>query len=292
MESAWWIDRAFRIPETIMPRLLQRSLIASLLIACLLSTSGCGCRQTRRRKNDLRRAQLRSLQLYRENQELAGQAEMAGQLAEQNSQLEQSLAAAQQNLDVANQRLENLNAERAALNEKYSTLLTGLKNPLGGGTNRRFEELAKKYPEFEFDPVTGVSRFNGDLLFASGSDVVRPEGAELLREFANIMNDPDAKQFHILVVGHTDDQEIVKAVTKVKHESNWDLSAHRATAVVKSLSKIGLDEPRMGVAGYNKYQPVTANADDSGRQQNRRVEIYILAPDATVAGWDGPSMVR
>ena len=156
---------------------LHRSLIASLLIACLLSTSGCGCRHHRRRKNELRRAQLRSLQLYRQNQELAGQAEMAGQLAEQNGQLEQSLASAQQNLELTNQRLANLNAERAQLSEKYSTLLTGLKNPLGGGTNRRFEELSKKYPEFEFDPVTGVSRFNGDLLFASGSDVIRTDAA-------------------------------------------------------------------------------------------------------------------
>lgn len=271
---------------------LHRSLIASLLIACLLSTSGCGCRHHRRRKNELRRAQLRSLQLYRQNQELAGQAEMAGQLAEQNGQLEQSLASAQQNLELTNQRLANLNAERAQLSEKYSTLLTGLKNPLGGGTNRRFEELSKKYPEFEFDPVTGVSRFNGDLLFASGSDVIRTEGSALLKEFASIMNDPDAKQFHILVVGHTDDHEVVKQITKVKHETNWELSAHRATAVVRSLAQIGLDEPRMGVAGYSKFQPVTANADDSARQQNRRVEIYILAPDSTVAGWEGPSMVR
>ena len=274
-----------------MPR-LHRSLIASLLIACLLATSGCGCRQHRRRRNELRRAQLQSLKLYRQNQELAGQAEMAGQLAEQNSQLEQSLASAQQNLDLTNQRLANLNAERALLNEKYSTLLTGLKNPLGGGTNRRFEELAKKYPEFEFDPVTGVSRFNGDLLFASGSDVVRADGSELLKEFASIMNDPDAKQFHILVVGHTDDHEVVKPGTKAKHETNWELSAHRATAVVRCLAKIGLDEPRMGAAEYSKYQPVTANADDSARQKNRRVEIYILAPDSTVAGWEGPSMVR
>ncbi len=55
-------------------------------------------------------------------------------------------------------------------------MLAGLKNPLGGNANRRFEELAKKYPEFEFDPVTGVSRFNGDLLFASGSDAIAPRG--------------------------------------------------------------------------------------------------------------------
>jgi chemotaxis protein MotB len=277
-----------RIPENVMPR-LHRSLIASLVIACLISASGCG---HSRRKTHLRQAQLRSLQLYRQNQELAGQAEMAGQLAMEKSQLEQSLAAAQQNLDLTNQRLANLNAERSQLSEKYSSLLTGLKNPLSGGTNRRFEELAKKYPEFEFDPVTGVSRFNGDLLFATGSDVIRSDGSNLLKEFAGIMNDPEAKQFHILVVGHTDDHEVVKPGTKAKHETNWELSAHRATAVVRNLSKIGLDEPRMGVAGYSKFQPVTANADDSARQQNRRVEIYILAPDATVAGWDGPSMIR
>ena len=273
-----------------MPR-LHRSLIASLLIASCLSASGCCCRHARR-KARLRESQLQTLKLYRENQCLTGQAEMAGQLAMENSQLEQQLASSQQNLDLTNQRLANLNAERAQLSEKYSNLLTGLKNPLSGGTNRRFEELSKKYPEFEFDPVTGVSRFNGDLLFESGSDVVRTDGSALLREFAGIMNDPEAKQFHILVVGHTDDLDVVKPGTRAKHETNWELSAHRATAVVRQLAKIGLSEPRMGVAGYNKFQPVTANADDAARQQNRRVEIYILAPDATVAGWDGPSMVR
>ena len=219
-------------------------------------------------------------------------AQLPGYLFQELQNLQQSLAAAQQNLDIANQRLANLNSERSQLQDKYSSMLAGLKNPLGGNANRRFEELAKKYPEFEFDPVTGVSRFNGDLLFASGSDAIRSEGSELLREFASIMNDPDARQFHILVVGHTDDHEVVKPGTKVKHETNWELSAHRATAVVRQLGKIGLDEPRMGVAGYSKFQPVSANIDDSARQQNRRVEIYILAPDAAVAGWDGPSMIR
>ncbi len=272
-----------------MPR-ISHSLLACIVMASILSTSGC-CRHGRR-KTQLRQSQLQSLKLYRQNQELAGQAEMAGHLAQENSQLEQSLVAVQQNLDVTNQRLANLNAERSQLSDKYSSLLTGLKNPLSGGANRRFEELAKKYPEFEFDPVTGVSRFNGDLLFASGSDIVRNEGSGLLREFAGIMNDPDARQFHILVVGHTDDHEVVKPGTKAKHESNWELSAHRATAVVRQLAQIGLDEPRMGVAGYSRFQPLSANVDDSARQQNRRVEIYILAPDATVAGWDGPSMIR
>jgi chemotaxis protein MotB len=42
----------------------------------------------------------------------------------------------------------------------------------------------------------------------------------------------------------------------------------------------------MGAAGYSMYQPVVANKDEKSRQQNRRVEIFVLAPDAVVAGWD------
>ncbi|MBX3436911.1 MAG: OmpA family protein, partial [Planctomycetaceae bacterium] len=163
-------------------------------------------------------------------------------------------------------------------------------SPLSRDATRRFEELARKYPEFEFDPYTGVSKFTGDLLFATGSSDIRPEAHPVLAEFARILNDGDARQFNILVVGHTDDRPIVKASTKSKHANNWELSAHRATAVVDSLSKQGLSEHRMGVAGYSKFQPVAMNSDDSSRQRNRRVEIFILAPDAKIASnWDhGP----
>ncbi len=269
----------------------SRPLSLLLVLALCFSSVGCCCHRGKTRRAELRQAKLQSLRLYRENQNLCTQVQMIGPLSQENSQLQQSLAAAQHGLEVASQRLANLNDERSKLHEKYTGLLSN-KNPLGGGSNRRFEELAKKYPEFEFDPVTGVSRFNGDLLFASGSDAVRPQASGLLQEFTAIMNDSDARQFDILVVGHTDDQEVVKASTRAEHETNWELSAHRATAVVRQLGKIGLAETRMGVAGYSKFQPVAANTDDSARQQNRRVEIYILAPDAQVAGWDGPSMVR
>ena len=42
----------------------------------------------------------------------------------------------------------------------------------------------------------------------------------------------------------------------------------------------------MGAAGYSMFQPVVPNSNDSARQKNRRVEIFVLAPDAVVAGWD------
>lgn len=237
----------------------------------------------------MRQAQLRTYEMYHARQQLSGELAQTQQSLQQLAMEKQQ---AEQNLAIANERLQNLAAERSQLHDQVKHLLTTLpapNNPLSGSANSRFEELSRKYPEFEFDPVTGVSKFNGDLLFATGSDEIQPGGYRVLQEFAEIMNSGDAKQFDILVVGHTDDQPVVKTSTKARHATNWDLSAHRATAVVKTLAKTGLAEPRMGLAGYSKFQPKVPNSNDGARQQNRRVEIYILAPDAAVAGRDSSS---
>jgi chemotaxis protein MotB len=253
-------------------RLLSTSLLMILL-------AGCGGVPM----NQFRAAQYQTLMTHRQ---LAQTNQIAGQLASEKQQLEQMTAQLQGELGIANQRLANLGAEREELTTRYASLLTSLQNgenPLGGGATKRFEELARKYPEFEFDPYTGVSKFTGDLLFASGSADIRNEGLPLLQEFARILNDPEARQFNILVVGHTDDQPVAKTATRNKHANNWELSAHRATSVVSELSKYGLAEQRLGVAGYSMHQPVANNTSEPSRQQNRRVEIYILAPDASIA---------
>ncbi|MDQ3330932.1 MAG: OmpA family protein, partial [Planctomycetota bacterium] len=114
----------------------------------------------------------------------------------------------------------------------------------------------------------------------------------LLKEFASIMNAGEAKRLNVLVVGHTDDQDIVKAGTAQQHPTNWHLSTNRGNAVLTALSRNGIKEDRMGVSGYSKFQPVIANSDDKNRQKNRRVEIFVLAPDAVVAGWDKPGVTR
>ncbi|MCA8995400.1 MAG: OmpA family protein [Planctomycetaceae bacterium] len=281
-----------------------RKWMALLLMGAAIGGLFPGCRHFVPRKR-LRQSQIQTYRIYHQNRQLCsdlgsmqmslGQMEMSlGQIAAEKQQaeslaagLQQNLEAAQREIQVANQRIENLAQERSKLHGEYKNLLTSLPspdNPLNGAASRRFEELARKYPDFEFDPITGVSKFNGDLLFATGSSQVRPEGLKLLQEFSEIMNSGDARQFNILVVGHTDDQPVVTPGTRAKHETNWELSAHRATAVVRQLAKYGLAEPRMGVAGYSMHQPKVPNKDEGSRQENRRVEIFILAADASVAG--------
>jgi chemotaxis protein MotB len=269
------------------PQRITRVSLASLLC---LGLSACCCGPHKHQKH-LQRSMLQSRQLYMQNQHLAMQQDGLNQtmsaLAAEKQRLEQQNQALKANLDLAQQRLDNLASSNSQLADKYKNLLTSSpNNPLNGDQIKRFEELRQKYPEFEFDPQTGVSKFSTDLLFHSGSDEITPRSQQILNEFAQIMNRTDAQHLKVLVVGHTDDKPIGKPHTRNQHPTNWHLSTNRADAVVLALRKHGITETRMGAAGYSMYQPVAPNTSDEARQQNRRVEIYVLAPDASIAGWD------
>ena len=127
-------------------------------------------------------------------------------------------------------------------------------NPLPQSANQKFADLVKKYPGFNFDPDTGVSKFSSDVLFDSGSATIKSSATQLLRDFAKIMNEGEAKRLNILVVGHTDDKPISKASTRAQHPTNWHLSTNRANSVVVDLGKAGLGKERMGAAGYADRQ--------------------------------------
>ena len=268
----------------------QICLSTSLTLLAILS-SGCHHAPPR---SALQQSQLRAQQLYQQNRALAmqrdGMGSTASQLAADKAALEQQYLAAKQGLDAANSRLQNMASSNNQLEDRMKTLLASSKpgnNPLSPDSNRRLDELRRKYKEFDFDPQTGVSKFSTDLLFSSGSDDVQARAKEVLDEFASIMNQGDARNLKVLVSGHTDDKPVSRKATADRHGDNMGLSAHRALSVMRALRKSGISEGRMGISGYGPHQPVEANSTDQSRQKNRRVEIYVLAPDAPVANaWD------
>ena len=74
--------------------------------------------------------------------------------------------------------------------------------------------------------------------------------------------------------GHSDDQPIHTP----QFRSNWELSTARAMAVLMLLvDDSGVDPRRVSVAGYGEYRPVADNATAEGRQQNRRVDLVVVA---------------
>ena len=110
------------------------------------------------------------------------------------------------------------------------------------------------------------------LLFRSGSAGVENKGKEAIVALAGVLEkNPD---IDILVEGHTDNVPIKTAVFK----DNWDLSAARATAIVRLLSDAHQIAPtRLTAAGRGEYQPKADNSTAEGRASNRRTEI-ILSP--------------
>lgn len=109
------------------------------------------------------------------------------------------------------------------------------------------------------------------LLFKSGSDNINAAAENVLGKIAKVVN--DHKDFDILVEGHTDNVPIKNTCT----QDNWDLSAMRATAVVRFLqTKYKVAPERMTAGGRGEFVPKASNATAEGRSTNRRTEIVIL----------------
>jgi len=113
--------------------------------------------------------------------------------------------------------------------------------------------------------------------FDSGSAVLKDGSAEVLGVIANLLQSYSNR---CRVEGHTDDVPIKGG----RFASNWDLSATRATGLVKELVRsYGVEPTRISATGYGEYQPLADNASAEGRAKNRRVDIVIMSSDAALA---------
>jgi chemotaxis protein MotB len=116
-----------------------------------------------------------------------------------------------------------------------------------------------------------VRLLTDEVLFDPGHAVVKSGSQPLLHKIAQLLASGKIGN-PIRVEGHTDDTPIATA----EFPSNWELSAARATAVLRQLLDAGLPPDRVSVAGYGEQEPVAGNATAKGRAQNRRVEIVVL----------------
>lgn len=127
------------------------------------------------------------------------------------------------------------------------------------------------------DPRTGAWVLSESLLFESGSYRITARGTEVLKKIAQAYQDP-AHTFRI--VGHTDRDPVVRVSTKNAlpvSDTNTELSALRATAVMADLMKTGIPEQRMFVEGRGNSQPMATNdRNPENKRKNRRVEIFVL----------------
>ena len=106
-----------------------------------------------------------------------------------------------------------------------------------------------------------------EILFDFDSASLRSASRDELREMANVFN--RYGDTTIAVEGHTD--------SIGSHAYNQRLSERRASKVADYLEDYGVRGSRIDAFGYGEGQPKASNASSHGRQQNRRVEIYVRA---------------
>ncbi len=185
-------------------------------------------------------------QLIQENKGLSGQlAQLKGELEKERATVQVQKEEISE-LDQTRQEIEN-NLKKQIANKDV-----------------RIEEIEGKLK------VTFVDK----ILFDSGSVKVKPEGQEALLNLAGSFK---ANQDQLIIVeGHTDDVKIGAALLG-KYPTNWELSAARATAVVRFLQEKGEIEPeRLTASGFSYYRPLALNETEEGRRLNRRIEILLL----------------
>jgi outer membrane protein OmpA-like peptidoglycan-associated protein len=112
---------------------------------------------------------------------------------------------------------------------------------------------------FEFGPVY--------VHFAPGSAAFSPAQAEAALEAVEraLRQQPDLR---LEIQGHTDDRGGARV--------NQRLSERRAQAVKDFLVARGIEPHRLLVRGFGETRPLVANDTESGRAENRRIEVVPI----------------
>jgi len=175
----------------------------------------------------------------------------------------ESIKKSLENIGAKDLYIQDLQASMARKDSLNMALVMNLKGAIGN--------LADEDINIKVDKGVVYIDISDKLLFTSGSYVITNRAKEVLGKVAKVLqNQPDIE---FMVEGHTDNVKFAKGVLL----DNWDLSVHRATAVVRVLqNQYGLNPAHIAAAGRGEYLPVAPNDTPEGRAANRRTRIVIL----------------
>jgi chemotaxis protein MotB len=201
-------------------------------------------------------------------------------------------------VDLLNQQLLALRRQIAALNDaleasekkdaESQSRIKDLGARLNAALARQVQELQRYRSDFfgrlrellknrkDIRVVGDRFVFESEVLFASGSDALTPDGQAAMDQLAAAIVElarqiPPEIDWALQVNGHTD----IRPIASTTFPSNWELSTARAIAVVRYLIKRGVPPQRLVAAGYGEFQPLELGKDEASLQRNRRIELKL-----------------
>lgn len=143
---------------------------------------------------------------------------------------------------------------------------------IGRRMDRQAEEIKQSIPNAEVirEGEGIIVKFDSGILFDVDQSALKGTAKSNIESLASsLKNNPET---NILVVGHTD--------ATGTDAYNYKLSERRAAAVKAYAVSQGVASSRLTTEGRGETEPIADNITDSGKSQNRRVEIVIVANEA------------
>lgn len=148
------------------------------------------------------------------------------------------------------------------------------------------DNVSKMISENMHDEVMSVEETEKGLVveiassafYQSGSAEFEPMAIPILLDLVLVLEEFDEEDFVIEVEGHTDD---VPMSGKGTYPTNWELSAARATRVVRFFIEESLPGGAMQARAFADTQPKVPNLDEfdnpieENRELNRRIAIRV-----------------
>ncbi len=212
------------------------------------------------------RQRLQQLLSEIEERSLQYQGEIEG-LQQEKRQLEQQLSELQQDRNQAADQQSDL-TQRLELT--ISELVAR-----GSAEQKAFAKMEQQLAGLKKGPT--ILSIKSSELFSTGSTSLSAQGRQLMDKISTAMK--GYPQHQVRVIGHTDSQPLAGNL-KQRFNSNWDLSAARASAAIHYLQySANIAPERIELVGRAHYRPLASDATAKGRKRNRRLEIQLLPPD-------------
>jgi flagellar motor protein MotB len=264
----------------------KRSLLG--LVGLTLICAGCVSQQSfqsviqqlerERQQNEQLRKELDPLRV-----EASKSKEEALRLAGENQNLLKSSQEDKTRADELSAQVDNLSKEVAGLSKKKGvTRVVVEKKPdmawakgLSDEFQKTFRDEIKKGDaqlKQAQDRLTFV--LAEPLLFEQDDVEITKEGEDVLVKLGEVLK--KAKGQQIIVGGHLDDAPIAPSMAK-EFPTAWEFTGTRAVSIVRFLEEEDkISGKILTASAYGSTHAVAGNSTDSGRAQNRRIEVTLL----------------
>ena len=118
--------------------------------------------------------------------------------------------------------------------------------------------------------------FDSGILFQTGKADLSATAKSSLQQFSQVLKNNTACD--VASQGYTDNTGWKNSTAAQSAEKNKALSLDRATSVSSYLQALGVSAAQIkSVEGLGEANPVADNSTAAGKEQNRRVEVYMYA---------------